>query len=250
MVSVLKLNFCCTPGKHYLSSPCLRRRCFLPTASHGKVSEHLRSGSQLPSQRIKVSRDPLVPNLYTDSITDIAPVKKSRRKKGGGAGVVTDEAGDLVNGGISGTESEGQPHRPSRPRTRPIRARAAKDKAPTATSSSENDDEEEDGDVFGAKRATGTRPSRKSHQQPRLVAGEAREDKESDAGAMEIDPAEELEPDESGPVVLNGSPFATPSRGKKRPRPEDEPESNVAPEEDASNDVSKFPRRKHKKVKL
>jgi hypothetical protein len=67
---------------------------------------------------------------------------------------------------------------------------------------------------------------------------------------MDIDPVEELEPDESVPVVINGSPIATPSRGKKRPRPEDELETNAVAEEDASNDVSKFPRRKHKKVKL
>ena len=215
-------------------------------ASNGKVSEHLRSGSQLPSQRIKVSQHILVPNLCTDGIIDIAPGKKSRRKKG-----ATDEAGDLVNGGISGTESEGPPHRPPRPRTRPMRARAAKDKAPTATSSSENDEEEEGEDVFGTKRATGTRHLHKSQiQQPKLVVGGTMEDKESDAGAMDIDPAEELEPDDSVPVVLNGSPVATPSRGKKRPRPDDEPETNAAAEEDASNDVSKFPRRKHKKVKL
>ena len=130
-----------------------------------------------------------------------------------------------------------------------MRARVAKDKAPTAVSSSEND-EEEDVDVFGAKRATGTRPARKSRQQPKLVSREEREDKESDAGAMDIDPVEELEVDESVPVVLNGSPVATPSRGKKRPRAEDEPEANAAAEEEALNDVSKFPRRKHKKVKL
>lgn len=131
-----------------------------------------------------------------------------------------------------------------------MRARVAKDKAPTAVSSSENDEEEEDVDVFGAKRATGTRPARKSRQQPKLVSGEEREDKGSDAGAMDIDPVEELEVDESVPVVLNGSPVATPSRGKKRPRAEDEPETNAAAEEEALNDVSKFPRRKHKKVKL
>jgi hypothetical protein len=82
------------------------------------------------------------------------------------------------------------------------------------------------------------------------VAEEARQDKEPDAGAMDIDPTEELEPDDSVRVVLNGSPVASPSRGKKRPRAEDEPEINAAIEEDASNDVSKFPRRKHKKVKL
>jgi len=129
-----------------------------------------------------------------------------------------------------------------------MRARAAKDKAPTVTSSSENDEEEDD--VFGTKRVTGTRPLRPA-QQPKLVAGEARENKEPDPEAMDIDPAEELEPDESVPVVLNGSPVATPSRGKKRPRPEDEPETNAAAEEDASHhDVSKFSRRKHKKVKL
>ena len=121
--------------------------------------------------------------------------------------------------------------------------------------SSSGDDEEEVEDVFGARRATRTR--RVSTREPRarqreseLVAEEARADKESDAGAMDVDPTEELEPDGSAPVVLNGSPVATPSRGRKRPRAEDEPEINAAVEEDASNDVSKFPRRKHKKVKL
>lgn len=121
--------------------------------------------------------------------------------------------------------------------------------------SSSGDDEEEVEDVFGARRATRTR--RVSAREPRarqreseLVAEEARADKESDAGAMDVDPTEELEPDGSAPVVLNGSPVATPSRGRKRPRAEDEPEINAAVEEDASNDVSKFPRRKHKKVKL
>jgi len=121
------------------------------------------------------------------------------------------------------------------------------------TSSSENDEEEEGEDIFGARRATRTRQvsTRKPQaRQPESVAEEAHEDKEPDAGAMDIDPTEELEPDDSAPVVLNGSPVATPRRGKKRPRAEDEPEINAAVEEDASNDVSKFPRRKHKKVKL
>lgn len=135
-----------------------------------------------------------------------------------------------------------------------MRSRAAKDKALTATSSSENDEEEEGEDAFGPKQATRTRQvsARKLRaQQPESMAGEAREHKESDIGTMDIDPAEELEPDDSAPVVLNGSPVATPSRGRKRPRAEeDEPEVNAAVEEDASNDVSKFPRRKHKKVKL
>ena len=134
-----------------------------------------------------------------------------------------------------------------------MRARAAKDKAATATSSSENDEEEEEEDVFGTRRATRmqqplARTSRARQQE--TVAAEVREDKESDAGAMDVDPAEELEPDDSAPVVLNGSPVASPSRGRKRPRPEDEPENNAAAEEDESNDVSKFPRRRHKKVKL
>lgn len=145
---------------------------------------------------------------------------------------------------MSGTESEGVPHKPLRTRTRPVRSRAAKDKAQTVTSSSENDEEEEEvEDVFSSKRATRTRQvsARKLRPQHR----------EPDAGTMDIDPAEELEPDDSAPVVLNGSPVASPSRGKKRPRAEeDEPEINAAVEEDASNDVSKFPRRKHKKVKL
>ena len=138
---------------------------------------------------------------------------------------------------------------PLRPRTRPVRSRAAKDKAPTVTSSSENDEEEEGEDVFGAKRATRTRQV--STRKLRAQQPESREHKEPDTGTMDIDPTEELEPDDSAPVVLNGSPVATPSRGKKRPRAEeDEPEINAAVEEDASNDVSKFPRRKHKKVKL
>jgi hypothetical protein len=76
---------------------------------------------------------------------------------------------------------------------------------------------------------------------------------------MDIDPTEELEPDDSAPVVLNGSSAAPPSRGRKRPRAEDEDEDGdeqeinanaAAADEDEANDVSKFPRRKHKKVKL
>jgi len=118
------------------------------------------------------------------------------------------------------------------------------------TSSSENEEEKEEGeDIFGAKRATRTRQV--SARKLRAGAEEAREHKGLDTGTMDIDPAEELEPDDSAPVVLNGSPVATPSRGRKRPRAEeDEPEVDAAVEEDASNDVSKFPRRKHKKVKL
>lgn len=68
---------------------------------------------------------------------------------------------------------------------------------------------------------------------------------------MDVDPTEELEPDDPVRVVPNGSPVASPSRGRKRARPEeDEPETNAGEEEDESNDVSKFPRRKYKKVKL
>jgi len=121
------------------------------------------------------------------------------------------------------------------------------------TSASENDEEEEGEDAFGPKRArrmpqVSARMSQA--RQSESVAEEAREDKESAAGAMDIDPAEELEPDDSVPVVLNGSPVANPSRGKKRPRAEEDEPEIAAVEDDASNDVSKFPRRKHKKVKL
>jgi hypothetical protein len=253
LVSVPKLIFCCVPGKHCLHSLCLRRRCFLQAASNGRGSEHLRSGLRLPSQKTKVGLHQIVWGLCTDRTVDIAT--KSRRKRG--AGVATDEEGDadnLANGGISGTDSEGAPHRPPRPRTRPVRARAAKDKAPTVTSSSENDEEEEGEDAFGAKRTTRMRqlPARRSRvRQAESVAEEARQDKEPDAGTMDVDPTEELEPEDSVPLVLNGSPVASPSRGKKRPRvEEDEPEIDAAAKEDASNDVSKFPRRKYKKVKL
>ena len=251
---MFKLTFCCAPGKHCLNRPCLRQRCSLQTASNGKVFEYLRSGSRLRSQKTKVSWNRIVLKLCTESTIDIAPAKKSRRKRG--AEAATDEEGDadnFVNGGISGTESEGPPRRLPRPRTRPVRARAAKEKAASAMSSSENnEEEEEEEDAFSSKQATRTRqtPARKSRaQRSESVVGEAREG--SDAGAMDIDPAEELEPDDPVPVVLNGSPVATPSRGKKRPRPEeDEAEINATAEEDESNDVSKFPRRKHKKVKL
>jgi hypothetical protein len=215
----------------------------------------LRNGSRLRSQKTKVGQNLIVRKICIDVTKDVAQAKKSRRKRGADAATDEGDVDNFINGGISGTESEGPRHRPPRTRTRPVHARAAKDKVATATSSSENDDHnDEDDDAFGAKRVDRTRqaPARKSRaKQSGSVAGGAREEMESGAGTMDIDPAEELELDDPVPVVLNGSPFATPSRGKKRPRPEeDEPENSVAAEEDESNDVSKFPRRRHKKVKL